>query len=428
MAVYGVPYQGGKTGIAERIVEALPAGGVLADLFCGGCAITHAALLSGKWGRVVANDLDGRGLRLFLGGMRGEYRGRQRLVTREEFHAEKNEDEEAALLWSFGSKMEHYLWSRDYNEDIKQTAFRLIVSDNQDERHEAYLGLARQIKELVEQIRRDDRNKGDWKKEAEEWAKKAELPPNLKEKNRLSWERGMRRTALMKPLVDYLCGAFEASGLTMKQVNDHLGNGMGGHYFTRCSQWALPTPENYAKLREIIPALDKDFDELAGVSGEGAGVCGAGYEALRAQYDWLTCGCTAAERCLDSINRIDAVTRMNRVRALEGLPADKVEAHFKDYREVDIPEGAVVYCDIPYRGTTQYGGVGDFDHEAFYEWAKSRPFPVYISEYNMPDDFYRIRAWSKQNTLAGGRHSKAVTEGLYCTRNEIGGQKLMFAV
>ena len=42
MRRYGIPYRGSKSRIAKEIVENLPAGEVLHDLFCGGCAVTHA--------------------------------------------------------------------------------------------------------------------------------------------------------------------------------------------------------------------------------------------------------------------------------------------------------------------------------------------------------------------------------------------------
>ena len=60
----------------------------------------------------------------------------------------------------------------------------------------------------------------------------------------------------------------------------------------------------------------------------------------------------------------------------------------KDYAEVDIPEGSIVYCDIPYKGMTQYRAVGAFDHEKFYAWCKSQKnCRVLVSEYkeNVPD-------------------------------------------
>ena len=54
---YGLPYKGSKSKIANEIIDFLPPAKVLYDLFAGGCAITHAAILSGKWGKVVANDI-----------------------------------------------------------------------------------------------------------------------------------------------------------------------------------------------------------------------------------------------------------------------------------------------------------------------------------------------------------------------------------
>lgn len=53
---YGVPFRGSKNRIAKDIIEQLPSGNRLVDLFCGGCAITHAATLSDKWEKVLSND------------------------------------------------------------------------------------------------------------------------------------------------------------------------------------------------------------------------------------------------------------------------------------------------------------------------------------------------------------------------------------
>ena len=50
---YGVPYQGNKSRIADIIINILPSGERLVDLFGGGGAITHCGMLSGKWGGVL---------------------------------------------------------------------------------------------------------------------------------------------------------------------------------------------------------------------------------------------------------------------------------------------------------------------------------------------------------------------------------------
>jgi site-specific DNA-methyltransferase (adenine-specific) len=67
---------------------------------------------------------------------------------------------------------------------------------------------------------------------------------------------------MFRPLVDYFLKAKEASGKTKKEIDDHLGNMMSGHYFTDNSQWALPTAENYAKLQQIMPQLNRPYESI----------------------------------------------------------------------------------------------------------------------------------------------------------------------
>lgn len=68
-----------------------------------------------------------------------------------------------------------------------------------------------------------------------------------------------------------------------------------------------------------------------------------------------------------------------------------------DFRDspLDKIKNYVIYCDIPYRGTTKYA-TRDFPYEEFYKWVKeaSKYNTVLISEYSMPDDFTCI--WSKE--------------------------------
>lgn len=66
-----------------------------------------------------------------------------------------------------------------------------------------------------------------------------------------------------------------------------------------------------------------------------------------------------------------------------------VELYNLDYRELPIPDGSIIYCDPPYRGTTGYKH--GLDHEAFWDWCRYmtliKGHRVYISEYNAPPDF-----------------------------------------
>ena len=66
-----------------------------------------------------------------------------------------------------------------------------------------------------------------------------------------------------------------------------------------------------------------------------------------------------------------------------------------DYRDVEIPDGVVVYCDPPYANTTGYA-FGQFDTNEFWDYMRqlSKRCDVYISEESAPDDFECI--WSKE--------------------------------
>jgi DNA adenine methylase len=63
----------------------------------------------------------------------------------------------------------------------------------------------------------------------------------------------------------------------------------------------------------------------------------------------------------------------------------------KDYKTLN-PYDCLIYCDPPYKGTTKYTGVPDFDTNEFWEimrqWSKNNN--VYISEYSAPDDFHCV--------------------------------------
>lgn len=88
-----------------------------------------------------------------------------------------------------------------------------------------------------------------------------------------------------------------------------------------------------------------------------------------------------------------------------------------DYREYKHEEGDVVYADPPYLGTKGYHGL-NFDHTAFYDWVRTRDYPVYFSEYSAPDDFVCI--WQKgiPKKMAGGKSAtQQATEKLFIHKN-----------
>ena len=69
-------------------------------------------------------------------------------------------------------------------------------------------------------------------------------------------------------LRQYLLRGLESSGLMQAEVGRRLGTQMAGHYFGR-SQWEFPTEEYYNMMRTFMPALDKDYNEIIGLTRYG---------------------------------------------------------------------------------------------------------------------------------------------------------------
>lgn len=132
---FGVPYKGSKNRIAEQIIEALPEADTFVDLFAGGCAVTHAAIESGKYKNFIVNDLDGRGVRLFEKAVNGEYNTLpDKWVSREDFIKNKElpiseQDPYIAICWSFGNNMKDYLYSKDI-EDWKHAYHEAVFHND----------------------------------------------------------------------------------------------------------------------------------------------------------------------------------------------------------------------------------------------------------------------------------------------------------
>ena len=143
---YGIPYQGSKSRIAEWVVSQLPPADTLVDLFAGGCAITHAALLSGKYSHVIANDLT-KGPNVFRDAINGEFDDMQGGITRDEFLA--SDDDAIKLLYSFGNNRNDYLWSPEL-ESVKSPAERMLSAPSMHERRIAYKAFLRALKKYVD--------------------------------------------------------------------------------------------------------------------------------------------------------------------------------------------------------------------------------------------------------------------------------------
>lgn len=83
---------GSKNLIAERLVSQFPRAEYFVDLFAGGCAMTHAAFLSGKFNKFICNDLDFRGVELFKQAVSGKFKNENRWISRDDFYKLKDSD------------------------------------------------------------------------------------------------------------------------------------------------------------------------------------------------------------------------------------------------------------------------------------------------------------------------------------------------
>ena len=106
---YGVPYQGSKNAIVPWVMSYLPAAVNFVDVFAGGCAITHGALLSGKYRHFIVNDLSDAP-QLFLDAVHGKFKDEKRWITREQFFELKDKEPYIKYCWSFGMIGTQYIY------------------------------------------------------------------------------------------------------------------------------------------------------------------------------------------------------------------------------------------------------------------------------------------------------------------------------
>jgi len=64
----------------------------------------------------------------------------------------------------------------------------------------------------------------------------------------------------------------------------------------------------------------------------------------------------------------------------------------------------------PYEDTNNYGIT--FNHDEFWEWVRTNPHPVYVSEYKAPNDIQCIASFSHRSTLSA-KSNNHVTENIY---------------
>ena len=383
MSKYGLPYMGSKDKIADELLEQLPAGKRFVDLFGGGFAMSHAALLSGKYEQVFYNEINPLLPQLIKDTLAGKYANERRWISREDFSRLKDVDGYVKYLWSFGNNGNHYLYGKEIEPWKKALHFARVLKDPS----------------LLQEFGiNSDGSAADIKAKHNEYKQKYivwYMREILKYTDDIEKLRGNIK-AQKEELRLWLCSILKKSGKRACDVDKHLGmNGMAGHYFGK-SQWAFPTREAYNKLSEILP-FGKNYEDVYG-------------------YTQL---CESLQR-LQSLANLQSLQSLQRLQRLPRLPRlEKLEINCGSYLDYQYREGDVVYCDPPYENTAKYDNDG-FNHKQFYDWVASREYPVYFSSYEISDNRFNVVWQTEKQSLLNNRKEtkKVVTEYLYCNKAE----------
>lgn len=127
---FGMPYQGSKNKLAKDIIEQMPPAEHFYDLFGGGGAITHCAILSGKYKYVHYNEINPLVVKGFEMAINGEFNNENRWISREEFYRLKDTDPYVAICFSFGNNLVDYLYGKDIEPIKKALYYSRVFSDD----------------------------------------------------------------------------------------------------------------------------------------------------------------------------------------------------------------------------------------------------------------------------------------------------------
>lgn len=152
---YGAPYNGSKNNIAEKVIDFLPPGKRLVDLFGGGGAITHCALTYGrnKFKTALYNDFDPMVVEYVKNAFSGKLdidKYEPDIISKENFNELKNKRGDIAFLWSFGNNGVDYLWGEKIAK-TKMLAFAMLTRKTCKERYVYYKKFVESL-ESIERI------------------------------------------------------------------------------------------------------------------------------------------------------------------------------------------------------------------------------------------------------------------------------------
>lgn len=359
--IFGLPYKGSKSKLAERILGVFPKAEHLYDLFCGGSAIAHCAMIKGQYKHVHINDINLMMPMAFVQAVNGEFGDETRWISREDFFRLKDSDPYAAICFSFGNNLKNYCYGRNIEETKKALHYAIFFGSY----------------EL------SDRLIGVDLRPIEKCATRQEKYLMVK---RLIKEAYSRNTP---PVQLSRCLANGSDGCRLQNM-EHL---------ERCQMLLLQKNSVRANLQNL--------KSLNRISGFRIWKDSAEFKHLPPRIQEVEHG--NQERSL----RIDGISSSDKSCLLTWSS--------EDYQDVKIEDNSVIYCDIPYQSTNKYVGRGeDFDYGRFYEWCQRQTQPLFISSYEMPEsDFKVVAEFKRIDTLSATNNNKIVTERLFVPRTQV---------
>lgn len=343
---YGLPYKGSKSRIAKKILDVLPAAPVLYDVFCGGCAITHAALLSGKYSRVVANDINGMIPHAFESAINGGFRNEDRWISREEFRRLYLSDPYVAICFSFGNNLHEYCYARDLEPYKRALHYAIFWKDT-----------------------------GPWRELCPETA------DALKKAVESEQDRHKRRIGAGRAIVTAL-----KAGLMNGTIDPAVMDKPIYKKIRKKPELRIQSAESVERLKSL-ETLENDerLQRLESLER---------FERLKNLETLQTD---------ESLCRLQSLERLERIADVD-VPS-VLTVTTEDYKALTFEQGGIIYCDPPYKSTAERYG-REFDFDAFYSWCEAQTLPVYISEYSMPEDrFVPVAAFTVTRKLSDKKSS-----------------------
>lgn len=378
---YGLPYKGSKNKLAERIVSLLPKRTHLIDLFCGGCAISHAALLRNKYEHIHINDINWMCPTLFIDALNGKYQNETRWISREDFFRLKDTDPYVAVVWSFGNNLRNYLYSKEIEPLKKAIHYAVFFRDYSLGKD---LGYDLSFIEPISDIQR-------------RYAAVKRYFSQFGHFQQQSFEGGVENNHQLQ--VEHV-----TRGGRIVEIAEHRG--------IRTTQHQPPVLRGGRNASVRLETIERLTNVHQNFNIRNAAAESVGFKKKIDRAN------SATENEPTALHRLQYRERQLSLPRNSGGRFSNITSSVLDYAKVEIPDDSVIYCDIPYEDTDVYNKAEGFDYERFYDWCEHQTQPVFISSYQMPDDrFDCIEEFSHRSTLSATANN-LVTERIYVPKHQ----------